>query len=71
MYLNGKISVLGGTIDSRATTGRSAYTKITDYSTKSKDLELVRKLKVIRNIMHKGEHIEVNMEFYVETIMSE
>ena len=70
MYLNARIAVLGGTIDSRATTGRSAYTKLTDYSTKSKDLNLVRKLKVEKAVNLEGERIEVHMTLFVETVMS-
>ena len=61
---------MGGTIDSRATTGRSAYTKLTHYSTKSKELGMVRKLKVVKSLLHEGEQIELHMKLYVETVMS-
>lgn len=70
MYLNARVAVLGGTIDNRTTTGRSAYTKLTHYSSKSKELSEIRKLRVVKTLMHEGEQIEVHMKLYVETVMS-
>jgi hypothetical protein len=70
VYLNARIAVLGGSIDSRATTGRSVYKPSSYYKSKSCTLSEVRRLNVVKMIDYKGEKIEINMVLYLETVMS-
>lgn len=50
MYLNARVAVLGSSIDSRATTGRSIYKPSNNYKSKSTTLSEIRKLNVIKMI---------------------
>ncbi len=55
MYLNARVAVLGNSISSRATTGRSVYKPSSNYKSKSEFLSEIRELKVIKMIDYQGE----------------
>ncbi len=55
MYLNARVAVLGNSMSSRATTGRSVYKKLSNYKSKSSYLSEIRELNVIKMIEYQGE----------------